>query len=134
MEGSRRTACHGTAPGVQSRLGGTMEGSCPMEGPLAMAPLPGPRIAWEGPWRDPAPWAPVLVCGCVVLGVHAHRRLHVLPSWSDGLLFGGLSWHSVKRGTYSDLPARSPPRSRLRVRARTHRRWAGLKWALRSPK
>ena len=25
-----------------------------MEGPLAMAPLPGPRVAWEGPWRDPA--------------------------------------------------------------------------------
>jgi hypothetical protein len=29
-----------------------MEGS--VEGPLAMAPLTGPRVSWEGPWRGPA--------------------------------------------------------------------------------
>jgi hypothetical protein len=93
-----------------------MEGS--VEGPLAMAPLPGPRVSWEGPWRgqwrDRLPWhrsqglespgrdhgGVLLVCGCVVLGVHAHRRFHVLPSWSDELLLGGLLGTPLRWGLF----------------------------------
>jgi hypothetical protein len=114
-----------------SRLGGTVEG------PLAMAPLPGPKVSWEGPcrgqWRDRLPWhrsqglespgrdhgGVLLVCGCVVLGVHAHRRFHVFTELVGWAPPRRPFRHSVERGPIPTFrPA--PPHDRVCAYVRGH--------------